>query len=207
MPELLLELFSEEIPARMQRKAAEDLRKLVTDALVERGFIYEGAKAYATPRRLALHIVGLPAKGQDVREEKKGPRVGAPEAAIQGFLKSAGLASLDQAKIESDPKKGEFYVALIERPGRATRIDEHERERAPAREPVAEPRRGKEHATSENDHRERRDEPDHDDQRTPVEGNEHGRWRSTRNAEHRHRDGRPSPGSPSGGHEAGKELV
>ena len=70
MPDLLLELFSEEIPARMQRRAAEDLRKLVTDGLVERGFVYEGAKAYATPRRLALQIHGLPVKGQDVREER-----------------------------------------------------------------------------------------------------------------------------------------
>jgi glycyl-tRNA synthetase beta chain len=120
MPDLLLELFSEEIPARMQRRAAEDLKKLVTDALVERGFLYEGARAFATPRRLALHIAGLPIRGQDVREERKGPRVGAPEAAVQGFLKSAGLASLDQATIQSDPKKGEFYVALIERPGRPT---------------------------------------------------------------------------------------
>src|SRR4051812_48488835 len=120
MPDLLLELFSEEIPARMQRRAAEDLKKLVTDALVARGFLYEGAKAFATPRRLALHVAGLPARGQDVREERRGPRVGAPEAAVQGFLKSAGLASLDQAKVERDPKKGEFYVAVIERPGRPT---------------------------------------------------------------------------------------
>ncbi len=120
MPDLLLELFSEEIPARMQRRAAEDLKKLVTDALVERGFLYEGARAFATPRRLALHIAGLPVKGQDVREERKGPRVGAPDAAVQGFLKSAGLASIEQAKIEQDPKKGEFYVALIERPGQPT---------------------------------------------------------------------------------------
>jgi len=120
MPDLLLELFSEEIPARMQRRAAEDLKKLVTDALVERGFLYEGAQAFATPRRLALTIMGLPVKGQDVREERKGPRVGSPDAAIQGFLKGAGLASIDQAKIESDPKKGEFYVAVIEKPGRAT---------------------------------------------------------------------------------------
>lgn len=120
MPDLLLELFSEEIPARMQRRAAEDLKKLVTDALVERGFVYEGAQAFATPRRLALNVVGLPVKGQDVREERKGPRVGAPEAAVQGFLKSAGLSSLAEAKIEKDPKKGEFYVALIERPGRPT---------------------------------------------------------------------------------------
>ncbi|HST93258.1 MAG TPA: glycine--tRNA ligase subunit beta [Microvirga sp.] len=120
MPDLLLELFSEEIPARMQRRAAEDLKRLVTDALVERGFVYEGAKAFATPRRLALHVAGLPVKGQDVREERKGPRVGAPEAAVQGFLKGAGLASLDQARVENDPKKGEFYVAVIEKPGRAT---------------------------------------------------------------------------------------
>ncbi|KQP73656.1 glycine--tRNA ligase subunit beta [Methylobacterium sp. Leaf113] len=120
MPDLLLELRSEEIPARMQRRAADDLRKLVTDALIERGFLYEGAKAFATPRRLALHVAGLPPRGQDVREERKGPRVGAPEGAVQGFLKSAGLASLDQATIVTDPKKGEFYVAVIERPGRET---------------------------------------------------------------------------------------
>src|SRR4249920_1819168 len=120
MPDLLIELFSEEIPARMQARAAADLKKLVTDALVERGFVYEGASAYATPRRLALHVVGLPAKGRDVKDERKGPRVGAPQAAIDGFLKSAGLASLDQAVIQSDPKKGEFYVAVIARPGRPT---------------------------------------------------------------------------------------
>ncbi|MGA4554028.1 glycine--tRNA ligase subunit beta [Methylorubrum aminovorans] len=120
MPDLLLELRSEEIPARMQRRAAEDLKKLVTDALVERGFLYEGAKAFATPRRLALHIAGLPARGEVVREERRGPRVGAPEAAVQGFLKSAGLASLDQATTVTDPKKGEFYLAVIERAGRET---------------------------------------------------------------------------------------
>ena len=116
MSDLLLELFSEEIPARMQAQAAADLKKLVTEALVERGLLYEGAASFATPRRLALHIAGLPARQPDTREEKKGPRVGAPDAAVQGFLKSAGLASLDQAKIEPDPKgKGEFYVAVIER--------------------------------------------------------------------------------------------
>ncbi|MCP8939275.1 glycine--tRNA ligase subunit beta [Alsobacter sp. SYSU M60028] len=120
MPDLLIELLSEEIPARMQRRAAEDLRKLVTDALVERGCLYEGARAFATPRRLALHVVGLPARQPDVREEKKGPRVGAPEGAIQGFLKSAGLADIGQATVQSDPKKGEFYVAVIEKPGRPT---------------------------------------------------------------------------------------
>ncbi|MCA3598234.1 MAG: glycine--tRNA ligase subunit beta [Methylobacterium sp.] len=120
MPDLLLELFSEEIPARMQRQAAEDLRKLVTNALVERGLIYEGAKAFATPRRIALAVGGLPVRQPDTREEKKGPRVGSPEGAVQGFLKSAGLTDLAQAKIESDPKKGEFYVAIIEKPGRPT---------------------------------------------------------------------------------------
>ena len=120
MPDLLLELFSEEIPARMQTQAAADLRRLVTDALIERGVAYEGAAAFATPRRLALHIAGLPMRQPDAREERKGPRVGAPEAAIQGFLKSAGLAAIEQATIQKDPKKGEFYVAVIERPGAAT---------------------------------------------------------------------------------------
>ncbi|MGO4665794.1 glycine--tRNA ligase subunit beta [Bosea sp. 2RAB26] len=120
MPDLLLELFSEEIPARMQRKAAEDLKKLVTDELVERGLVYEGARAFATPRRLALHIAELPVRGRDIREERKGPRVGAPDAAVQGFLKAAGLASLDQATIVSDPKKGDSYVAIIEKPGQET---------------------------------------------------------------------------------------
>jgi glycyl-tRNA synthetase beta chain len=120
MPDLLLELFSEEIPARMQAKAAEDLRKLVTDGLVAQGFLYEGARTFVTPRRLTLAVHGLPARGQDVREEKKGPRVGAPQAAIDGFLRSAGLASIDQATIQTDPKKGDSYIAVIERPGRAT---------------------------------------------------------------------------------------
>ncbi len=120
MPDLLLELFSEEIPARMQRQAAGDLERLVTGALMERGCKFEGAVAHATPRRLALHIAGLSGRQPDVREEKKGPRVGAPDAAVQGFLKSAGLTSLDQAKIEKDPKKGEFYVAVVERAGKPT---------------------------------------------------------------------------------------
>jgi glycyl-tRNA synthetase beta chain len=118
MPDLLLEFFSEEIPARMQPRAAEDLRKLVTDRLVEAGLVYDGAKAFATPRRIALAVHGVPARQPDLKEEKKGPRVGAPEQAIAGFLKSAGLTSLDQAKIEKDPKKGEFYVAVVEKAGR-----------------------------------------------------------------------------------------
>lgn len=120
MPDLLLELFCEEIPARMQANAADSLRKIVTDALVERGLVYEGAKAFVTPRRLALAVHGLPANQPDVHEERKGPRVGAPEAALQGFLKASGLTSIDQAKIESDSKKGEFYVAHIHKHGRAT---------------------------------------------------------------------------------------
>src|ERR1700704_6199014 len=120
MPDLLLELFSEEIPARMQAKAADDLRRMVTDRLVAEGLVYEGAKAFATPRRLTLTVHGIPARQSDLKEERKGPRVGGPEAAIAGFLKATGLASLDQAKIQRDPKKGDFYIALIEKPGRAT---------------------------------------------------------------------------------------
>lgn len=120
MPDLLFELFSEEIPARMQSQAASDLKKLVTDALMEAGLLYEGAVSFVTPRRLALHIAGLPARQPDQHEEKKGPRVGAPEAAIQGFLKSAGLTSLDQAQIVTDAKKGQFYIAHIERKGQPT---------------------------------------------------------------------------------------
>ncbi len=120
MPDLLLELFSEEIPARMQARAADDLRRMVTDRLVAEGLVYEGAKAFATPRRLALTVHGIPPRQADLKEERKGPRVGGPQAAIAGFLKSAGLASLDEAQIQRDPKKGDFYVALIEKPGRAT---------------------------------------------------------------------------------------
>jgi glycyl-tRNA synthetase beta chain len=120
MPDLLFELFSEEIPARMQAKAAEDLRRMVTDKLVAEGLVYEGAKAFATPRRLTLTVHGIPARQSDLKEERKGPRVGGPDAAIAGFLKATGLASLDEAKIQRDPKKGDFYIALIEKPGRAT---------------------------------------------------------------------------------------
>ena len=117
MPDLLLEFLSEEIPARMQSRAAEDLRKLVTDRLVDQGLTYEGARAFATPRRLALTVYGLPAKQPDVKEEKKGPRVGAPDNAIAGFLKAAGLKSIKEAKVQPD-KKGNFYVAVLDRPGR-----------------------------------------------------------------------------------------
>ena len=121
MPDLLLELFSEEIPARMQRQAAEDLKRLVTNALVDASLPYEGAQAFATPRRLTLHVVGLPEAQPRRVDERKGPRVGAPEGAIQGFLKSAGLARIEDAKIETDAKKGSFYVARIEKEGRAAR--------------------------------------------------------------------------------------
>jgi glycyl-tRNA synthetase beta chain len=120
MPDLLLELFSEEIPARMQAKAADDLRRMVTDKLVAEGLVYEGAKPFATPRRLALTVHGLPARQPDLKEERRGPRVGGPDAAIQGFLKATGLASLAEATIQRDPKKGDFYVALMEKKGRAT---------------------------------------------------------------------------------------
>jgi glycyl-tRNA synthetase beta chain len=117
MPDLLIEFLSEEIPARMQKRAVEDLRKMVTDRLVEQGLTYEGAIGFATPRRLALTVHGLPAKQPDVKEEKKGPRVGAPDNAIAGFLKAAGLKSISEAKVQPD-KKGDFYMAVIEKPGR-----------------------------------------------------------------------------------------
>ncbi|MDQ0422682.1 glycyl-tRNA synthetase beta chain [Peteryoungia aggregata LMG 23059] len=119
MPDLLLELRSEEIPARMQRKAAGDLKKMVTDALVDAGLTYEGAREYWTPRRLTLDIRGLTARSADIKEEKKGPSISAPQGAIDGFLRGAGLTSIDQAIIKTDPKKGDFYVAYLEKPGRA----------------------------------------------------------------------------------------
>ena len=117
MPDLLLEFFSEEIPARMQARAAEDLKRLVTDRLVAAGLTYDGAKAFATPRRLALAVAGIPARQPDIKDERKGPKVGAPEQAIAGFLRAAGLTSIDQAKVQPD-KKGDFYVAVIDKPGR-----------------------------------------------------------------------------------------
>ena len=104
----------------MQAKAADDLRRMVTDKLVAEGLVYEGAKAFATPRRLTLTVHGVPARQSDLKEERRGPRVGGPDAAIAGFLKATGLASIDEATIQRDPKKGDFYVALIEKPGRAT---------------------------------------------------------------------------------------
>jgi glycyl-tRNA synthetase beta chain len=119
MAELLLELFSEEIPARMQARAREDLARLLGNALGEAGLEFNEIKTFATPRRLTTVVEGLPARSPDIREERKGPRVDAPDAAIKGFLKSTGLASADQAE-RRDDKKGAYYVALLERPGRAT---------------------------------------------------------------------------------------
>src|ERR1700712_5164271 len=118
MPDLLLELFSEEIPARMQAGAARDLERLMIGALTDRGFLFEGIKAFAGPRRLTLAITGLPAQQKDVREELKGPKVDAPPAAIEGFLKKTGLTR-EQLKVETTPK-GDVYMAVIERKGRET---------------------------------------------------------------------------------------
>ncbi len=119
MPDLLLELFSEEIPARMQRKAAGDFKKMITDGLVEAGLTYEATTAYWTPRRLTLDIRGLTVRSKDVHEDVKGPSVTAPEQAIAGFLRKAGLTDVSQAHVHSDPKKGDFYVAHLTKPGRA----------------------------------------------------------------------------------------
>ncbi len=118
MPDLLLELRSEEIPARMQRKAAGDLRRMVTDGLVEAGLTYEAAREYWTPRRLTLDLRGVTARSKDVHEEIKGPSTKAPPQAVEGFLRKAGLSDVSQAHIHSDPKKGDFYVAHLSRPGR-----------------------------------------------------------------------------------------
>ncbi|MEC8293349.1 MAG: glycine--tRNA ligase subunit beta [Pseudomonadota bacterium] len=117
MPDLLIELFSEEIPARMQGKAAEDLKKLVTNAMVDAGLTYAGAAAFSTPRRLTLALEGVLAESPTVREERKGPKVGAPEKAIEGFLRGAGL-TMDQLE-ERDTPKGAVYFATIEKPGRS----------------------------------------------------------------------------------------
>ncbi|MEL6583931.1 MAG: glycine--tRNA ligase subunit beta [Pseudomonadota bacterium] len=117
MPDLLIELFSEEIPARMQAKAADDLKRLMTDGMVEAGLTYAGAAAFATPRRLTLAVDGLTAETRALREERKGPRTDAPEKAIEGFLRSTGLTR-EQLEVRAD-KKGEVFFAVIETPGRA----------------------------------------------------------------------------------------
>ncbi|MEQ8368439.1 MAG: glycine--tRNA ligase subunit beta, partial [Roseicyclus sp.] len=116
MPDLLLELFSEEIPARMQTRAAEDLKRLVTEALVEAGLTYAGAGAFSTPRRLVLTLDGLTAESPNTREDRRGPRTDAPEKALEGFLRGAGVTK-DQLEVRPD-KKGDVYYAVIEKPGR-----------------------------------------------------------------------------------------
>lgn len=119
MAELLIELFMEEIPARMQVRAGDDFKRLVTDKLSTAGIAFSKAEIHSTPRRLALLVDGLPTAQADVRDEKKGPRVGSPEQALAGFLKSAGLSSIDQAE-QRDTGKGVFYFAVIEKKGGAT---------------------------------------------------------------------------------------
>lgn len=119
MSELLLEILSEEIPARMQERGAENLKKLVLDGLAAEGLKTGEALAFATPRRLTLFVADVPAMSPSIKEERKGPRVGAPEAALQGFVRAAGLASIADAEIEKDEKKGDYYVARIEKRGRS----------------------------------------------------------------------------------------
>ena len=118
--EFLLELLSEEIPARMQARAAEDLRRLVAEALDKAGLVYSHAECHVTPRRLALVVEGLPDKQPDVAEEKKGPKVGAPEKAIEGFMRANGLASIDEAEVR-ETGKGSFYFAVRQVKGRHTK--------------------------------------------------------------------------------------
>ena len=119
MADLLFEVLSEEIPAGMQQRAAQGLHDLVVKALADQRIAPAASACDATPRRLLVTLSGLPGRQEDLEEERKGPRVGAPEGAIQGFLKSAGLTSLDQAKVVAD-KKGDIYVAHIHRAGRVT---------------------------------------------------------------------------------------
>ncbi|XBQ15139.1 MAG: glycine--tRNA ligase subunit beta [Oceanicaulis sp.] len=119
MAQFLLEFFSEEIPARMQARAEADLERLMTAALNEAGLAWESLQTFSGPRRLGLVMEGVPEKTADVREERKGPRTDAPEKAIEGFLRGAGLSSVDQCKVE-EGKKGAFYVAVIEKPGRSS---------------------------------------------------------------------------------------
>ncbi|HYM30332.1 MAG TPA: glycine--tRNA ligase subunit beta [Candidatus Cybelea sp.] len=119
MAELLLELLSEEIPARMQTRAADDLKRLVGEALLGAGLKFSSARAFSTPRRLTLVVEGLPEAQPDVTEERKGPRVGSPEKAVEGFLKAAGLAEVAAAE-QRDTGKGVFYFAVVHKKGRAS---------------------------------------------------------------------------------------
>src|ERR1700730_2877169 len=119
MPDLLLELLTEEIPARRQRQAAEDLKRLAGEKLAAAGLSHASLKTYVTPRRLTLVVTELPQAQPDQTEERRGPRKGAPEQAVQAFLKSAGLASLDHCE-ERETGKGVFYFAVIKRAGQPT---------------------------------------------------------------------------------------
>ena len=120
MPQFLLELFSEEIPARMQKRGAEDLKKLLMDALTKAGFFPTGIAAFSATRRLTVVVEGLPERTPDMHEERKGPKVGSPEQALAGFLRGAGLTDISQARIVADTKKGDYYVADIVKVGQAT---------------------------------------------------------------------------------------
>lgn len=117
MAELLIELFSEEIPARMQARAADDLQAMVCGGLEKAGLSFKNPRSFVTPRRLVLVVDSVLTQTPDIKDERKGPRVDAPERAIEGFLKSAGV-TLDDCEIAED-KKGQFYVAKIEKPGRS----------------------------------------------------------------------------------------
>ena len=120
MAELFLEIFCEEIPARMQAKAERDLSDALLKGLKEAGLSLGDVTTMSGPRRLAVAVADVPAGSEDVTEERKGPKVGAPDKAVEGFLRGAGLSSIDEAQVRSDPKKGDFYVATRTIPGRAT---------------------------------------------------------------------------------------
>ncbi len=118
MADLILELFSEEIPARMQAKAEQDLGAALEKALGEAGLSWASLETASGPRRLTVFVDDLSERSADVKEERKGPKVGAPDKAVEGFLRGAGLSDINQAEVRSDPKKGDFYVVVIETPGR-----------------------------------------------------------------------------------------
>ena len=118
MADLILELFSEEIPARMQAKAESDLGAALEKTLGEAGLNWSKLETASGPRRMVVFVDGLSERSADVKEERKGPKVGAPDKAVEGFLRGAGLSDISQAEVRSDPKKGDFYIAVIETPGR-----------------------------------------------------------------------------------------
>ena len=120
MAELLFEILSEEIPARMQVRAGQDLSKAITSGLEKAGLTVEAARIFTGPRRLT-YVADVPLRSPDISEERKGPRVGSPERALEGFMKAAGLSDISEAEIRTDPKKGEFYVAIMESAGRDTK--------------------------------------------------------------------------------------